>query len=354
MKFITRLDYIKYRKEHPEVMVLAEEGVEYKIPTEEEKKYGYEKIEQVDKKHDKMLKVIFSQKKEVAQFLNQFLKLEEKIQEENLLQCPTEFITRQYKEKQVDILYRLKDKEIYFLIEHQSTVDNEMIERIGKYVIEIMRRAKNMNLLYPVVVPIVIYTGFQSWRAKTKFSQKQYFSKAYSKYQNTSLWYNLITVQDYTFEALLQKGTLFSSFMIMEKCKTKEELIIYMNKIIEKFQKEEEKEALTEIINNIIAPQIEEEVASKMLKKMKKKEEMPMSPLTKMLFDLELKGEERGEKRGEKRGKKEGRKLGMAEGIMKTVQQTAEKMLKKNMNLKDIEEITGLTQEEIKKLQECI
>ena len=146
MKFITKLDYLKYRRENPEVMVLAEEGEEYKIPTKEEKKYGKEKIEQVDKKHDKMLKVIFGRKKEVAEFLNQFLKLEEKIEEEDLLPCPTEFITSQYKGKQADIIYRLKEKPVYFLIEHQSTIDNDMIEKIGRYVVEIMRKEKSIIL----------------------------------------------------------------------------------------------------------------------------------------------------------------------------------------------------------------
>lgn len=67
-----------------------------------------------------------------------------------------------------------------------------------------------------------------------------------------------------------------------------------------------------------------------------------MSPVTKMLFDLELKSEKRGEIRGERRG------------ITKTIKRTAEKMLQKNMKIQDIEEITGLTKEEIRKIEKCI
>ena len=55
-----------------------------------------------------------------------------------------------------------------------------------------------------------------------------------------------------------------------------------------------------------------------------------MSPLTKMLFDLEIKGERKG--------------------IIKT----AQKMLQKKMKMQDIEEITGLSKEEIKKLEKCV
>lgn len=49
-----------------------------------------------------------------------------------------------------------------------------MIERIGKYIEGIMIKVKSNNLLYPIVVPIVVYTGFQKWNAKTKFIEKQY------------------------------------------------------------------------------------------------------------------------------------------------------------------------------------
>ena len=253
-------------------MMLAEEVEEYKIPTEEERKYGQENIEKINKKHDKMVKVIFSQKREVAAFLNQFLNLKEKIN----------------------------------------------------------------NLIYPIVIPIVIYTGFQKWTAKTKLSQKQYNEKAYQEYQN-NLWYNLVTVQDYTFEELLKTNTLFTSFMIIEKCETKEELLIYAKKIIDKVKKEGNKKLAKNIIKKILVLFLEKEVIVEMLKDLEKEEEISMSPVTKMLLDLELKGEERG----------------IAKGIMQNINKTAQKMLRKNMNLKDIEEITGLSKEEIKKLQEC-
>ena len=209
-----------------------------------------------------------------------------------------------------------------------------MIEKIGNYTKQIMQREETNSLLYPIVVPIVIYTGFQKWTAKTKFSQKQYYEKVYSEYQYTSLWYNLIAVQDYTFEELLETTSLFTSFMIMEKCKTKEEKLVYTKKIINKLKKEKSKELAEEIIKNIMALFFGRNIITKMLEELERKEEISMSPATKMLFDLQLEGEKRG--------------------IMKTIKETAQKMLKKNMDLKDIEEITGLTKEEIEKLQECV
>lgn len=341
MKFVTRLDYLENLVQYSKI-VLKETEEKYKLEAKENQKYNKQKVEEIDKKHDKMFKTILSRKSEMANFLNDFLNLKEYIKEEQLEQCPTEFITKGYKNRYTDILYKLKQIPIYFLVEHQSSVDKDMLERIGVYVQEIMRKEKNYECgLYPIVVPIVVYTGIQTWNAKTKFSEKQYQIKNYEKYQiNWS--YNLITVQDFGFKELVEKKTLFSSFMIIEKCKNKTELIIQIEEIIQTIEKKEEKKILTEIIENIIASQLGEETTDKILEKINNKEEMCMSPVTKMLFDLELKSEKRGEIRGERRG------------ITKTIKRTAEKMLQKNMKIQDIEEITGLTKEEIRKIEKCI
>ncbi len=126
--------------------------------------------------------------------------------------------------------------------------------------------------------------------------------------------------------------------MIIEKCETKEELLIYAKKIIDKIKKEGNKKLARDIVKKILVLFLEKEVIAKMLEDLEKKEEISMSPVTKMLLDLELKGKESG----------------IVEGVMKTINKTAQKMLKKNMNIKDIEEITGLSKEEIEKLQECV
>lgn len=64
-----------------------------------------------------------------------------------------EHITMDFRGKQVDVLYKLKDKEVYFIIEHQSTKDRNMPYRIMEYEVEVMResflkegpRVKNMQ-----------------------------------------------------------------------------------------------------------------------------------------------------------------------------------------------------------------
>ncbi len=59
---------------------------------------------------------------------------------------------------------------------------------------------------------------------------------------------------------------------------------------------------------------------------------------------------EDAKKEGKSLGIEEGRALGKAEGIKENKIEIARNMLKKKMGIKDISEITGLTEEEIKSL----
>lgn len=55
-----------------------------------------ERLEKIDKKHDKMIKIILGRKREVINFLNHFLKVKKLIQENEIEPYSTEFITWQY------------------------------------------------------------------------------------------------------------------------------------------------------------------------------------------------------------------------------------------------------------------
>ena len=274
MKFITAKQYWEYER-NQKIERLEEERQEYKLPKTKEKIYYQEKIKEIDKQHDKMFRNILGRKKETVKFLNQFLQLKEEIEEDNIMACPTDFITKNYQDRHSDIIYRLKDKPVYFLIEHQSTVDPDMPLRIWEYIGEIIRKEKFMinhtfskEVIYPIVVPIVIYTGYQKWSTKINFAQKQYQSTKYSHYQ-IQLEYNLIAVQDYIFEELLEKRSLFSSIMIIEKCKTKEEFVEYVNKIVQTTENQEELKVLSEIINKIVISWIGEKETNKILGRIK-------------------------------------------------------------------------------------
>ena len=77
---------------------------------------------------------------------------------------------------------------------------------------------------------------------------KQYQSKNFKEYE-IDFKYNLIEVQNYTFGELIEKNSLFGNIMIIEKCKTKEEIENQMNKIIETI--EDKSNDYNILINNI-------------------------------------------------------------------------------------------------------
>lgn len=158
-------EYLESQKDRLKAMVVQE--------TEEMYKY------KVDNEHDKLFKDLLSDSEEARKFINKFLELEEPIKENELKLYNSSYITTEYQSKEADIVYKKKNEDIYFLIEHQSTIDISMPYRIKNYVIEILRTAVDKSKIhqkgyeYPLVVPIVLYTGNKKWNAKLKFEDMQ-------------------------------------------------------------------------------------------------------------------------------------------------------------------------------------
>lgn len=133
----------------------------------------------VRNEHDKIFKDLFSDKEETRKFINKYLKLKIPIEKNQLESYNSSYITAEYKSKEADIVYKMKDKNIFFLIEHQSTIDLSMPYRIENYALEIINTAvdkekmKSNNYRYPKVIPIVLYTGEKKWKANLSFSDVQ-------------------------------------------------------------------------------------------------------------------------------------------------------------------------------------
>lgn len=332
MKYITYQYYLTYIKPNL-ISGLAEKGITYIIP----------EIEKIDKEHDKMFRNILSIKHEMVKMLNQFLDLKEQLELKDIVQCRTDFITSKYQAKQADVLYKMRNKPIYFLVEHQSIVDYHMTRRILEYIIEIMRMEDTLenklkSEIYPIVVPIVIYTGVQKWRANTNFANKQYQTLNYKKYE-INFEYNLVDINDYTSEELLKNESLLSSIMVIEKCRRPKELEEQMEKIIKIIKNPKEKEKMSEIIQYIVSKKIGKEKANKLIQKLNRNEEVDgMSPLQKMFLDIERKAKRKGESEGETRGKQKA----MQEAIRKMLEygETEEKIMKyTGASKKQIEEM---------------
>ncbi len=121
MKEFNYQDYLEYKKleiiETKGMMKLEEKGEKYHI---------YQP-------HDKIFKTVLNQKSQVAEFINRILELKEKITEKEIEKYDSEYIGNMFEKRQTDIVYKMKEKEIYFLIEHQSQIDYNMPQRILEY-----------------------------------------------------------------------------------------------------------------------------------------------------------------------------------------------------------------------------
>ena len=127
------------------------------------------------------------------------------------------------------MLYKIRSKNIFFLIEHQSKVDKNMPSRLINYCIDIIyewsRTGTNLKgkIKYPIVVPIVIYTGKEKWNIPQNFNKAQEDDENYNNYK-IGMKYNLVEINKISVERLLNEKSLFGYGMILEKSKNYKDL----------------------------------------------------------------------------------------------------------------------------------
>ena len=214
--------------------------------------------------------------------------------------------------------------------------NKEIIERtIDK------ERLKNKNYKIPVVYAIVIYTGNRKWNAEKEIEKRQEELPGIGRKGVAE--YEIVDVNSYTEEELIEKEGILSKIMLIEKAKTQKELIEKIERIIRKKYTKEEEEILKRIIYYIFLPSLNEEKIKEIAEKLREKEgkgEMAVEELIRKSYDREF-----------KRGKIEGRKLGRQEGKMQGKIQIVIELLKRNISEDFIIEISNITKEEIEKIK---
>ena len=180
-----------------------------------------------------MFKKILDSKKEASYFITKVFK--EKIAENQLEKYNRKFVTKIFENREADIIYKIKDKNVFILIEHQTKIDYLMPYRLLEYQMLIIESAldkskmKNKNYEFPMVIPIILYTGSRKWNAKKNLEEMQTaFSKVKIKLSN----YILVDTNDYTKEELLEDRSFLTKAMLIEKAKNKEELVEIIKQII--------------------------------------------------------------------------------------------------------------------------
>ena len=335
MVIFSYIEYLKYSRIIKEEYLLNEEVAEYK--------YDNKKINHI---HDKTFRKILDDKKEFTIFINKIFNLEEKLEEKDIEKYNRKFVSVDYTNQESDVIYKLKNKEIFILVEHQTKIDKKMPIRILKYELEIIRSRmdENNRLEFPIIIPIVLYTGKQRWNAKINYPS---YNSELARYRGLKkVEYNLVDINDYTIEDLYKENSILTKIMILEKSNKYIEIINNVDKIVNKvydskLYTQTQKEMLLNILNNTMI----NIVGNKKMKEYKIKLEGGEN----MLALYEMIENERNEIYST--GIKEGKVKGKIEGKIEGIKAIAKKMLRMKFDKDTIMKATGIKEEELEKLK---
>ena len=307
--------------------------------------YNYEK-NLIYNAHDTSIRKILSNKEEVALFINKVLKLSkinQEIKADMLERYETSLITKSYLNREADIIYKRKDMDVFFLIEHQSRIDYNMPIRIIEYVTGIItnywysNKEKIANRKYPLVIPIVLYIGKNKWNVEKHISSRQVNMPGYKAEYGK---YTVFDANDYKDSELLQEKGVLSKIILLEKTRDEKELRDNYIKISKEYLSQKEKNMIIEYLCNISSTKL----SSKKVKEIKK---LFMKGEKSMLAEIFMEKERKAWLGGKKEGKKEGKREGKREGKY----EIAEKLLNNGISIENIKNWTGLSNDEINKIK---
>ena len=296
------------------------------------------KARRINNEHDKIFRTVLDKKTDVSKFLNKFLGLN--IKTEELEKYNSSYIDPKFKNKEADIVYRIKDKNIFLLIEHQTKIDKKMPIRLHEYSTEIMASAMEENKYksIPSVIPIVLYTGKTKWKIENETIEKQQFFKEVKLIDGE---FNLIDINDFSKKELLEDDIFITKMMLVEKCKDEIEMVQALEKIENKI-KEEDKSTFRRIVKEIWSLRIGTENANKILEKIEEGSGNMMAVMEMLLAENE---------KYINIGRQEGMKKGRLEGGKQKIKEIVQKMLAENFTKEMIMKITGLKKEEIEEIK---
>lgn len=300
----------------------------------------------INKKHDKLFKEILSDKREAIKFMNYYLNLS--LVEDEIEKYEKEFRTGKFNNIEADIVYKIKDKNVFILIEHQSSVDLKMAYRIKCYKNAIVEEAinkkklKEKNYKIPKVIAIVLYTGRREWQ-NLLISDIEEKIEQYIEPENE---YTLVDSNKFSKEELLEDALMTSKAMLIKKSKNTEEL--YQN-IEDVIKNQKEKNALNKIqLEKLVQYELAETKDEKMIKDFIEKirnakgEDEIMTNASRIINN-EMRKQR---KAGIEEGKAEGRAIGRKENQEKVIRRL--KLM--NLSTQQIAKAVELEVKEVEKI----
>ena len=202
VNFVNECESLKYDenilKEYKEFMECREEKEDYFFNTP------------AKHSNDKIMRAILKDRLQAAIWLNKWLGIEKEyeIKEDEIEEVTESYITKDLEDRVTDIVYKDKIYDgVFYLIEHQTVINYEMVKRISENKNEIrnhyqknakLKNGKNFKIAK--VIAIVLYTGDKEWNAF--FSIKDLEVPYPRKEINGINEYKLISSKSYTNDEL--------------------------------------------------------------------------------------------------------------------------------------------------------
>lgn len=208
MKIFTYNDYIDYTQNYNHQKKITKEIKEEQQNTE------YDIIDQY------ILKAI-EQKEDVIEFLKSFYKKE--FQTIKIMELKKIPYLEGKKSKRNTQIYKHIYKEMYFIIQYENQYYSQKIFEILQICMEIIKKWKEEKLnsksqkkifRYPIIIPIIIYTGEKEWKSKIHIKLTQ------TRFESNGVYfsYNLIDIKNISILKLLEKDTLITDLLVLKKC----------------------------------------------------------------------------------------------------------------------------------------
>ena len=187
-----------------------------------------------DNPHDKRHKALLSNKKSFISLLRDCINepWAYELDEDSITKTENSFILQDFSEKEADIVYEatLNGRKVifYILLELQSTVDHRMPYRLMLYIVEILRHhynhadvneRDNKDFKFPVVLPIVFYSGKDTWTVPLNLCNMFSGHEAFGSYA-LDFKYMLVDAKGYDDDTLRGfSSTLLGLVLMLEKAK---------------------------------------------------------------------------------------------------------------------------------------
>lgn len=265
-------------------------------------------------------------------------------------------MTEEFIKRESDIIYRIGFKGekifIYILIEFQSSVDRFISLRMLRYITEFYEflvSAKKIKKL-PPVFPVLLYNGEKKWTAPINFGSL--VDKSIPEIYIPDFRYYKIIENELSKETLLGIKNILSAVFYLENSEIKD-VSSEIKRIVSLIEKErpEELRLFRKWIKHFFYGN--DEVTEGIVNSVKEIEEVKDMLYT-TLKKRDKVNFEQGLEKGIQKGIKKGIQKGLQEGIQKGIHdeklKTARKLLNKKISVKDISEVTGLSVDEIRKL----